>query len=256
MSGADGLVGAGCAVLGLLAGLAVPATVRRLPVRAVEPVELDGVIEAGSLLDVYGPDRPQVPAEVAPPDFVAIAAVRHLGRWCAVAGAIVLGLLGLFAPSLAVGSALVVAVAGLPLAYVDLREHLLPERLVWPTAAIVLVVLVGQAAVLSRWGPLLTAVITAVVCFVVFALLAVLAGGGFGFGDVQLVTVLALSAAWVSVGTAVLAVVLAIVAGGVISLGLLLSRRIGRHQAVAFGPFLLLGWWVAMLLTSSIAPTS
>jgi len=243
-------------IVGVLGGLAVPAIVRRLPVHAVESPEVDGTLDADSLLEVYGPDRPHHAAEVAPPDFVAIAAARHLNRWCALVGVVVFGLLGLLAPPAALPSALVVALAALPLAYVDLREHLLPERIVWPTAALVSAVLVLQAAVSSRWGALLTAVIVAAVCFAGFLLLAVLAGGGFGLGDVQLVTVLALSAAWVGVGTAVLAMVLAILLGGVVSLGLLGLRRITRRQAVAFGPFLLLGWWGALLLTSTFAPTT
>lgn len=250
------LVGAVFAVLGAVAGSAVPALVRRLPTGAVESSEVDGALEADRLLETAGPHRPQHAPEIIPTDFVALAAARHLGRWCTLVGAVVFGMLGLFAPSLALPSALVVAVAAVPLAYVDLREHLLPERIVWPTAAVVLVVLVVQAAMLSRWGALLTALVVAVACFVAFLLLALLAGGGFGFGDVQLVTVLALSAAWVSVGTAVLAVVLAILVGGVVSVLLLAFRRITRRQAVAFGPFLLLGWWGALLLTSSIAPTT
>ncbi len=171
-------------------------------------------------------------------------------------GLITFALLGLFAAPVALPSALAIAVAALPLAYVDLREHLLPERILWPVAATVLAVLVVQAAIASRWGALLTAVVVAVAGFAVFFLLALLAGGGFGFGDVQLVTLLLLGAGFVGVGTAVLAVVLAIAAGGLVSLVLLLTRRIGRRQAVAFGPFLLLGWWAAMLLTSALAPTT
>ena len=106
------------------------------------------------------------------------------------------------------------AAAGLSLGYVDLREHLLPERILWPTAGAALLVLVVQAALLSRWSGLILGLASAVVAFGVFLLLALIARGGFGFGDVQLVTVLALTAGWVSMGTAVLAVVLAILAGG------------------------------------------
>jgi leader peptidase (prepilin peptidase)/N-methyltransferase len=223
------------ALVGVVAGLSVPAVVRRLP-----------------------PPAPtgEAPEEQPPPDYPAIAGRRHLAPVCAAVGLVVFALLGWLAPPVALPSALVVAIAALPLAYVDLREHLLPERIVWPTAALVLAVLVVQATLSARWGALLTAVVVAAIGFAFFFLLALLAGGGFGLGDVQLVTVLLLSAGFVGVGTAVLAVVLAIVAGGVVSLVLLLARRIGRRQAVAFGPFLLLGWWAALLVTSAIAPTT
>lgn len=223
---------AGCAALGVVAGLLVPAIVRRLPVPS-----MDGAAE-----------------DEAPPDYVALAAFPRLGAWAALAGLVSFGLLGLLAPAAAFPSLLVVAVAALPLTYVDLRVQLLPERIMWPTAAVVVAVLVVQAAVTSRFGALLVALLVAVACFVVFFGLAIVAGGGFGFGDVQLVTVLGLSAAWVSAGTAVLAVVLAILSGGLASVLLLMTRRIERGQAVPFGPFVLLGWWGAMLLTSTLAP--
>lgn len=226
------------AVVGVLAGLAVPALVRRLPA---------GTADGSDGSD--GSDGDQ------PPDYVAIAARPHLGILSAVVGLVLFSSLGWLAPPAALPSALVIAVAALPLAYVDLREHLLPERILWPTAGLVLVVLVVQSALDHRWGPLLTAVVVAVIGFVVFLLLVLLAGGGFGFGDVQLVTLLLLAAGFVSVGTAVLAVVLAIVTSGLVTVALLVARRIGRRQAVAFGPFLLAGWWTAMLLTSVIAPT-
>lgn len=231
------------AVVGALGGLAVPALVRRLPVPATNGRDGTG-----------GPDDSDG-SEIAP-DYVAIAARRHLGLVCAAVGLVAFALLGLLAPPVALPSALVIAVAALPLAYVDLREHLLPERIMWPAAAAVLAVLVVQTAITSRWGALLTAVAVAVAGFVAFLLLALLAGGGFGLGDVQLVTLLLLGAGFVGVGSAVLAVVLAIAASGLVSLVLLLTRRISRRQAVAFGPFLLLGWWTAMLLTSTFVPTT
>lgn len=236
------LVVAVFAVVGVLGGLAVPAVVRRLPVPLVHGSDGSHTSDGSD-------------GELAP-DYVAIAGRRHLGPVCAVVGLVTFALLGLLAPPVALPSALVIAVAALPLAYVDLREHLLPERIMWPAAATVLTVLVIQAAIASRWGALLTAVVVAVAGFAVFFLLALLAGGGFGFGDVQLATLLLLGAGFVGVGTAVLAVVLAIAAGGLVSLVLLLTRRINRRQAVAFGPFLLLGWWAAMLATSALAPTS
>ncbi len=231
MSGGPLLV-IGGAVVGGVVGTLVPTVVRRLPV----------------------PDPADLAADETAPDYVAIAALPRLRLGAAVIGVVVFGLLGWLAPPIALPSAAVVAAAGLSLGYVDLREHLLPERILWPTAGIALLVLVVQAAVLSRWSGLLVALAAAVVAFGVFLLLALIARGGFGFGDVQLVTVLALTAGWVSMGTAVLAVVLAILAGGLLSAVLLLTRRIRRGQAVAFGPFLLVGWWAALLLTSVLAP--
>ncbi|HEY5231124.1 MAG TPA: prepilin peptidase, partial [Galbitalea sp.] len=70
--------------------------------------------------------------------------------------------------------------------------------------------------------------------------------GGMGMGDVKLGAALGL-ASW-NVSVAVLSPVVAFLAGGLVSVALLIAGR--RGQKIAFGPFLLAGFWVAVALTA------
>lgn len=78
--------------------------------------------------------------------------------------------------------------------------------------------------------------------------LSALLPAGIGMGDVKLC---ALCAAWLGrfgIGAAVTGLVLGFLVGGVTALALILARRVGRRQTIAFGPCLGLGAWLAWLL--------
>jgi leader peptidase (prepilin peptidase)/N-methyltransferase len=80
-----------------------------------------------------------------------------------------------------------------------------------------------------------------------FFLLALVARGGFGFGDVKLAFFLGLFLAfqsWEALGSGVF---LAFMIGGGIALGLLVGRRRGRKDAIPFGPSMVAGAYAALL---------
>lgn len=84
-------------------------------------------------------------------------------------------------------------------------------------------------------------------------LLAVIARGGFGFGDVKLSFMLGLFAAyhgWKHFGVAVF---MAFFIGGFVSIALLVSRRRGRKDSIPFGPSLAAGSWIGIAFGASIA---
>jgi leader peptidase (prepilin peptidase)/N-methyltransferase len=70
--------------------------------------------------------------------------------------------------------------------------------------------------------------------------------GGMGMGDVKLGVALGL-ASW-NLSIAVLSPVAAFLAGGLVSIVLLIVGR--RGQRIAFGPFLLGGFWAAVALVA------
>ena len=126
------------------------------------------------------------------------------------------------------------------LARCDLRSHRLPNALVLPGIG------VGLAAGLLEW--LVTGRIPVVPLvagggyagfLLVFNLL-----GGMGMGDVKLAAALGLATGNPSV--AVLSPLAAFVAGGVVSIILLAAGA--RDRRIAFGPFLLGGFWAAACL--------
>ncbi|MFW8745583.1 hypothetical protein ACOI9R_36195, partial [Mesorhizobium japonicum] len=96
----------------------------------------------------------------------------------------------------------------------------------------------GVARHAVPWVPILAAVMLAAV----FLGLAV--AGGMGLGDVKLVTVIGLASPTLTV--AAVAPFAAFLLGGVVSVVVLIRR--GRGVRIPFGPFLLAGWTLALVV--------
>ena len=124
---------------------------------------------------------------------------------------------------------------------IDALERRLPNSLVLPGY------LVAAAGIVAHWivsGEFSTvAVVSGVLYFVVMLAFAV--AGGMGMGDVKLAGVLGLSAGLVSATAAVVSPLVAFVLGGIAAIGAL---RGGRGASIPFGPFLLAGFWVAVVV--------
>ena len=75
-------------------------------------------------------------------------------------------------------------------------------------------------------------------------LLAVISRGGMGGGDVKFAAALGFWLGWPGI---LLCLLISFVAGGAISLFLLLAKLRGRKDFIPFGPFIALGAWVALL---------
>lgn len=143
-----------------------------------------------------------------------------------------------------------VAVA-VALAWVDLDVHRLPTGLVRPATGLVAVQLALSSAVTGDWAALLRAGVCALALFVVFLLLALLAslfGGAFGLGDVQLAALLGLTTGYLSAWGPLVTTYAAFLLGGAWALGRIVVRRAGRRSAIAFGPWMLLGAYLALLV--------
>ena len=144
------------------------------------------------------------------------------------------------------------AAAGIVLGAVDLAAHRLPDRVTFPAYAVCTAALAVDAAVLGSWGALARALVAAAAAFGVAALIGALAPAGLGFGDVKLLALLGLVLGWVGWGVLLAAVFLGLLAGALVSVVLLLTRRAGWRTAVPFGPPLLTG---AVLALAFAGPT-
>lgn len=121
----------------------------------------------------------------------------------------------------------------------DVRQHRLPNALVGPAW------LVALAAVGAEWALGTAPTMPLVAGAAVFGFLLLLAlGGGMGMGDVKLGGALALAAALAGPVAAVLYPVVAFVSAGVVAVGTFVRTR--ESRSIAFGPFLLLGFWVSL----------
>jgi leader peptidase (prepilin peptidase) / N-methyltransferase len=83
----------------------------------------------------------------------------------------------------------------------------------------------------------------------IFLLIIVASRGGMGGGDMKLGAMLGAFLGWKLV---LVAILIAILAGGVFAIVVLLLRRKGRKDAVPFGPFLALGGVVSLFWGASL----
>lgn len=142
----------------------------------------------------------------------------------------------------------VLAVVGVALAAIDLDVHRLPDRLTLRTAPLVFVLLGLATLVHDDAGSLLPAVLSWVGALLVFGALVLLVPGGLGLGDAKLAALVALVLGWWGYAVAVVGLALGFVVGGIWALALMATRRATRHTHFAFGPSILLGGLLALLV--------
>jgi leader peptidase (prepilin peptidase)/N-methyltransferase len=140
--------------------------------------------------------------------------------------------------------ALYLAAVAPELTRVDLAEHRLPNRLVVPG------LVVGLAAAAGSWATTGGVPLVPLIAGLVFGgqLLLLSLAGGIGMGDVKLAAVIGLASPTVQIALG--APVVAFLLGGVVGLGVLIAR--GRGTRIAFGPFLLVGYFLAVALVPLI----
>ena len=149
------------------------------------------------------------------------------------------------ADPLAIAGAGYVAATTWPLCAADWRERRLPNSLVLPGYLFGAIGVLWAA--LSSGRPPWTAVLCAVATLGVA--LVVAATGGLGPGDAKLAGLLALVLGGLCGGPAVVtAVGAACVTAGAAAVSGILGGRDGSTTGIAFGPHLLGGFWVTLLL--------
>lgn len=160
----------------------------------------------------------------------------------ALAAAVLLGVL-------TVPSALMPAYAwwaflAVPLVFVDLAVHRLPDRLTYP-AALGVFMLLGFAGS----GPWLRGAVAGVGVVLLFALSTLMLGRrGFGLGDAKLALSCAALLGGVGGRAVMSGLVVAFSASGLVSLVLVAMRRVRWSTHLPFGPLLVLGVVAALCL--------
>ncbi|MGV9977999.1 prepilin peptidase [Micromonospora wenchangensis] len=220
-----GMLVTAAATLGALAGLAAPRIARAFP-----PPEPPRPSRAG-----HAAPRPTgQPGHGVPP---------------AVVGAVVCaGLAVARGPEPALPAFLLVAAVGVVLAVVDLASLRLPDPLVGAAALGGGTALTVAAVAAGSPGRLALALAGAALSFLLYVVLALLPRSRLGFGDVKLAAVLGLPLGWLGWPTLWLGLLLPHLLNGVLVLALLVAGRVRRDTALPFGPALLTGAWLAVLL--------
>jgi leader peptidase (prepilin peptidase)/N-methyltransferase len=143
--------------------------------------------------------------------------------------------------------------ASVALAVIDVEHHRLPDVIVLPSYAVGLVLLGASSALSGEWDALLRGVVGMAALFVFYLALALVKPGAMGLGDVKLAGVLGLWLGWLGWGELVVGAFAAFLLGGLFSIVLLATRRAQRTGGIPFGPWMLAGAWVGVLVGGIVA---
>ncbi|MGN6521999.1 MAG: prepilin peptidase [Actinomycetes bacterium] len=143
---------------------------------------------------------------------------------------------------------LYLAAAAVALTMIDIDHHRLPNAIVLPSYGVLLALLLLPVVFDHDTGALLRALIGGLALFAFYVALVLVYPAGMGVGDVQLAGVLGLALGFLGWGQLAVGAFLGFLLGGVYSVGLVLARRAGRKTAIPFGPFMLSGALLAVLV--------
>ena len=134
----------------------------------------------------------------------------------------------------------------------DIADKLIPNRILFPGTAIAVALLYGGS--LIEGGALLRPLLGGAAYYAILLVLALVGpSGGMGGGDVKLGFLLGVFTAYPSWDTLIVAVLVAFLVGGLVSLILIVTRLRDRSDAIAFGPYLIWGAYASLAWGASIA---
>ena len=175
--------------------------------------------------------------------------LRRLRMWSAIATTVGFAALAWrFGAHPALPALLALVATGVVLSIVDLTEHRLPNAVVLPTVAIVAVLLVLASALTGEWLRLAWALAGGAGMFLLYFTLALISPAGMGMGDVKFAAPLGLALGWFGWNVWVVGLAAGFIIGGVVSLIALLLRRVTLRGSIPFGPSMLAGALVAILV--------
>lgn len=148
---------------------------------------------------------------------------------------------------------LYLAAISLVLALIDIDTHRLPNVIVLPAYAVGAVLLSAASLLAGQPGDLITAVLGAVVMGGIYLLLAVVRPGAMGGGDVKLAGVLGLFLGWLGWDVLAVGLLAGFILGGIFGIALLALRRAHGKSGIPFGPWMLAGAWVGILVGRELA---
>ncbi|QXG75873.1 A24 family peptidase [Modestobacter sp. L9-4] len=150
----------------------------------------------------------------------------------------------------AVGALAWFGAAAVVLAGVDLASHRLPDRVTFPAVAVCTAALAVDAAVTGPWSALLRAIAAGALAYLLGTAARLVQPRGFGGGDVKLLGLIGVVLGWAGWDVLVTGVFAGLLLGAAGSLVLVAVGRAGWRTAVPFGPPLLAGAYVALVLNA------
>lgn len=139
------------------------------------------------------------------------------------------------------------------LALIDVDTKRLPNVITLPSYAVGGLLLLVPAIIDGSWDNYLGAWLGAVALFAFYFLLAFIYPAGMGFGDVKLAGVIGLFLGWLGWGSLLVGAFLGFLLGAVVGVALMMRGRAGRKTKIPFGPFMLMGAYIAVIWGQTLA---
>jgi leader peptidase (prepilin peptidase)/N-methyltransferase len=147
---------------------------------------------------------------------------------------------------------LYLAAISIALSMIDIDVHRLPNVIVLPSYPVSAALLTLAALADGEPGRLVRAAICGFGLYAFYFVLMVVYPAGMGFGDVKLAGVLGLYLGWFGWQYATVGAFFGFLVGGVYGLVLMLLGRAGRKSQIPFGPFMIIGAWLSLLVAAPI----
>ncbi|WP_344356508.1 A24 family peptidase [Streptomyces gobitricini] len=139
------------------------------------------------------------------------------------------------------------------LALVDRAVHRLPDRLTLPLAAGTAALLGGAALLPGNAGAWSSALLGGLALGTGYFVLFLVNPSGLGFGDVKLALAVGVALGWYGWGVLFVGAFAGFLFGAVYGFGLVALRRASRRSTIPFGPFMIGGALLGVLLGSLAA---
>lgn len=131
---------------------------------------------------------------------------------------------------------------------IDIRTHRLPNRIVLPTLAALVVLGVADAIASGESTAMIRAVFGMLILGGFYAALRLLSREGMGGGDVKLAAVIGLILGWHSWQALAVGAASAFLLGALFSVSLMMLRRADGSTRIAFGPWMIIGAILGILM--------
>lgn len=161
--------------------------------------------------------------------------------------------LGVAAGVLVVVAFLYLASISIALALIDVDVQRLPDPIVLPAYAVGAALLGAAALLVGDPGALVRAGLGLLVLGGIYLLLALVRPGGMGFGDVKLAGALGFFLGWLGWDVLAVGALAGFLLGGIYGVVLLALGRARRSTALPFGPWLIAGAWIGILVGAPLA---
>jgi leader peptidase (prepilin peptidase)/N-methyltransferase len=148
---------------------------------------------------------------------------------------------------------LIAVSALLVLAVIDIEHHRLPTPIIWTATALTAATFALAAAVDDRWADFGRAVAGAAIGFVALLLIHLVSPKGMGFGDVRLAALCGLLLGWMGLVYVPLGLYGGFVLGAIVGVALIAVKRAKFGRAIPFGPFLVAGTLLMVLVGGPLA---